>query len=246
MFMLWEIIFLFLIVLVGGFIQGVSGFGFGLVVMGFLPLFLTLKESTLIVIALLLVASCSILLKIYKWIDVKGLIVIVGSALVGRVLSFFVLSTYGDMDILKQILGFFLIGMVIYLFFSKKNSSPEANMSPVIPIVLGFLGGFIGGVFAVGGPFFVFYFLMLYKDKHTYHANLQVSVVITSLMTIILHGVNGDFDSTMLSYLLLGIVGVFIGTALGMKWFEKLPRTLIKKLAMSIVLIAALNLIFVS
>ncbi|WP_227938186.1 sulfite exporter TauE/SafE family protein [Alkalihalobacillus deserti] len=244
--MLWELVWFILIVLIGGFIQGASGFGFGLVAMGFLPLMLSLKESTLIVIALLLVASLSIILKVYKYIELKALFVIIGSALIGRIISFVVLITYGELEALKQFLGFFLLGMVIYLFLNKKKNPSKIAMKPLIPITLGFLGGFIGGVFAVGGPFFVFYFLMLYEEKHKYNANLQVTVVITSSFTLLLHGVNGDFSSTFYLYFLIGVVGVFIGTMLGLKWFEKLPSNLIKKFAMVMVTIAAINLILFS
>ncbi|MFC0560166.1 sulfite exporter TauE/SafE family protein [Halalkalibacter alkalisediminis] len=244
--MLLVLLFVFLIVLLGGFIQGASGFGFGLVAMGFLPIILTLKESTLIVIALLLVASISIIKKIYKYIELKGLLVIISSALVGRIVSFFVLSTYGEMEFLQKLLGFFLIGMVIYLFLNNKKTSSSKAMNPITPVSLGFLGGFIGGVFAVGGPFFVFYFLMLYEEKHKYNANLQVTVVVTSLFTLLLHGVNGDFNSTFYLYFLIGAIGVFIGTQLGLKWFEKLPSKQIKKFAMVMVLVAALNLILLS
>ncbi|WP_078427279.1 TSUP family transporter [Alkalihalobacterium alkalinitrilicum] len=244
--MVWEVLFVFFIVLFGGFIQGASGFGFGLVAMGLLPIMFSLKDSTLLVISLLLVASVSILLKIYKYIELKGLLLIVSSALVGRILAFFVLNTYGEMDFLKQVLGFFLIGMVFYLYFSKANSSTASAMNPFTPIVLGLLGGLIGGVFAVGGPFFVFYFLILYSDKHKYNANLQITVVLTCLFTIILHGINGDFNSTFSIYFLVGFVGVYIGTMLGLKWFEKLPSHLIRKLAMIMVLASAVNLIFFS
>ncbi|WP_385941756.1 sulfite exporter TauE/SafE family protein [Thalassorhabdus alkalitolerans] len=240
-----ELLFVFVIVVIGGFIQGASGFGFGLVAMGFLPLFLTLKESTLIVIALLFVASLSIVRKMYQYIELKGLLLIILPAMAGRVFSFFILTAYGDMDVLKQVLGFFLIGMVIYLLL-KKKASPSAEMKLVTPLVLGFLGGFIGGIFAVGGPFFVFYFLMLYQDKYKYNANLQVTVVITSLFTLLLHGLNGDFDVSLFGYILAGILGVFLGTALGLKWFENLPAAFIKNLAMIMVLLAAINLILFS
>ena len=160
-FMFLELLFIFLVVLAGGFIQGASGFGFGLLAMSFLPLFLSIKESTLIVISLLLIASLNIIFKLYKQIEWKGLYLLLGSALIGRVLSFFVLTTYGDMEFLKKLLGSFLIAMVIYLLV-KKDSSSQAVIKPSVPLMFGFLGGFIGGVFAIGGPFFVFYFMLLH------------------------------------------------------------------------------------
>ncbi|WP_198507812.1 sulfite exporter TauE/SafE family protein [Bacillus sp. FJAT-45037] len=241
--MIWEFVFIFIVVLIGGFVQGVSGFGLGLVVMGFLPLILSLKDSTLLVMSLLLVASLSIAVKTYKHIERRGLFFILVFAIVGRIGAFFVLSTFGDMDFLKQWLAFFLIGMVIYLFLSGKKRDINSDIHPIIPILLGFFGGFIGGVFAVGGPFFVFYFLLLYADKHKYNANMQMTVVVTSSFSLLLHGVNGDFDSSFLTYFLVGVVATWVGTWLGMKWFERVPSHLIRKFAMILVLGAAINLL---
>ncbi len=239
----WELIFVFLVLFIGSIVQGVSGFGFGLFAMGLLPIIFTLKDSTLLVLSLTLIVSLSIVLRIYKYIEIKGLFIILSAALTGRIISFFLLTSFGEMDSLKTVLGFFLIGMVIYLLFSKKETNSPFMMKPIIPIILGFTGGVVGGVFAVGGPFFVFYFLMIYEEKHRYNANLQSTYVLTSLFSLILHGINGDFTSSFYLYFFTGIISVLLGTSLGLNWFEKLPREKIKKLAMCIIFLAAVNLI---
>lgn len=242
--MTWELLLVFFLFLFGSFVQGVSGFGFGLVAMGILPIFFTIKDSTLLVMSLTLFLSFNIFLKMYKHIEVKSLVFILSAALIGRFGSFFILSAYGDMDFLKSSLGFFLIGMVIYLFFNKEKEASSRWLNPVVPIILGLMGGFIGGIFAVGGPFFVLYFMMLYKNKHKYNANLQTTFVCTSLFSLILHGSHGDIQPAFFLYFLVGLCSVFIGSTLGLKWFEKLSRPLIQKLAMGVVLVSALNLIF--
>ena len=132
------------------------------------------------------------------------------------------------------------------LLFKKKQSNSSFVMKPAFPIALGFVGGFVGGVFAVGGPFFVIYYLMLYEDKHRYNANLQTTFVLTSIFSLILHGFHGDFNSAFYLYFLMGAISVFGGVSLGMKWFERLPRDQIQKLASFIVLLAGLNLILFS
>ncbi|WP_026691262.1 sulfite exporter TauE/SafE family protein [Alteribacter aurantiacus] len=240
--MIIELILLFLIILVGGFVQGASGFGLGLVVMGFLPLLLTIKESTLLVMVLLLVSALTIMKRVYQHVMLKGILMVIAAAIVGRIGAYFVLTTYGEMDIMKQWLGFFLIGMVIYLIVTRKAPEKE-QLHPIIPIILGFLGGFVGGVFAVGGPFFVFYFLMIYKDKRRYSANLQVIVIVTSVMSLVLHGVSGDFYPEFALYVVVGVVSAMIGTQLGMRWFEKLPSHVIRNFAMTLVFLAGINLI---
>ncbi len=239
----WEFLFVIGTLFIGSFLQGSSGFGFGLFSMGLLPIILTVKDSTLLVLALTLITSSMIAARVYRYIEVRGLLVILGAALTGRVFSFFVLNLYGDMHFMKQGLGLFLIGMVLYLLLGHKHSPSTIKMNPMFPVLLGFLGGFIGGVFAVGGPFFVFYYLMLYEEKHRYNANLQTTFVFTSLLSILLHGLHGDFDANFASYFLLGAVSVFLGSHFGLKWFEKLPREQIKRYASFIIFIAGLNLI---
>ncbi|GAA0364069.1 putative membrane protein YfcA [Bacillus horti] len=241
--MWWELIFVIGIFIIGSFVQGASGFGFGLVAMGMLPIMFSLKDSTLLVMSLTLILSLNILSKIYKYIEWRSLFIILSGAFVGRLMAFFFLTTYGEMDFLKKWLGVFLVLLVLYLFFKKDRQVSEVWMKPIVPVLLGSLGGFIGGVFAVGGPFFVFYFLLLYQDKRKYNANLQATFFLTSLFTLILHGSHGDINTSFYLYFIVGIGSVFLGSTLGLKWFDRLPQALIKKLAMSLVLLAALNLI---
>lgn len=76
---------------------------------------------------------------------------------------------------MKTYLGLFLIGMVVYLFWKNRQPAKRESIHPGLPILLGLIGGFIGGIFAVGGPFFVFYFMMRYPEKYAYNANLQAT-----------------------------------------------------------------------
>jgi uncharacterized membrane protein YfcA len=241
--MILELAIIFLILLFGSFIQGVSGFGFGLIAMGFLPLMFTVKESTLLVVSLALVLSVSIALQLFKHIQWRSLLVILSAALVGRVGGFFVLHHYGELEILKIFLGVFLLCVVIYLFRSKPPKPDSKVNGTWLPIILGLGGGLIGGVFAVGGPFFVFYFLLLFhNNKYAYSANLQVTFVMTAIMTVTLHGVSGDFSLDFLGYFLVGLVSVLVGSRLGVALFTKLSQQNIKKIAGIVVALAAANL----
>ncbi|MEW9052729.1 MAG: sulfite exporter TauE/SafE family protein [Neobacillus sp.] len=243
---MWELIFVAFILFIGSSIQGASGFGFGLFSMGLLPILLSLKDSTLLVLALTVLISLQVAIKFRKYIQIKALLFIVGAALTGRVVSFFFLNSFGDLDSMKKLLGFILIGMIIYLHVSDGRPTTLSVKKPLFAIIVGFIGGIIGGVFAVGGPFFVFYFLMRYTDKISYNANLQAAFVIMNVFTILLHGLNGDLNHHLLPYLLLGGIAVFMGVNLGLRWFERLPRERIKKLASVIVFISGLNLLLFS
>ncbi|OQP05682.1 hypothetical protein B1690_12560 [Geobacillus sp. 46C-IIa] len=243
---MWELIFVFAILFVGSLIQGASGFGFGLFSMGLLPILLTFKDSTLLVLALTILISLHVAVKFRKSIRGKDLLLILSFALAGRVLSFFILNFYGETEVMRKLLSLVLIGMVIYLYMSEKNAYAPSFEKPVFPMLIGLIGGMIGGIFAVGGPFFVFYFLMRYKEKESYNANLQASFVIMNSFTIVLHGIHGDFTDSFVLYFLLGAIAVLAGVRAGLKWFERLPHTRIKNVASFIVFAAGMNLLIFS
>lgn len=96
---------IFIAVFIGAFIQGATGLGLGLVITAILPFFLTVKETTLLVLSLLVISGLTVTLKHYKhlkWKEIIGFLIIV---LIGRLIAFFILAQYGEMDFLKTWLG---------------------------------------------------------------------------------------------------------------------------------------------
>ncbi|WP_257346863.1 sulfite exporter TauE/SafE family protein [Pseudalkalibacillus decolorationis] len=241
-----EMTIILLIILLGSFIQGSSGFGFGLVSMGVLSIFLTLKDSMLIVLALTVILSSRIILKLWKYILLRDLYLILASALLGRILAFFFVAQFREAQFMKTILAFVLIGMVIYLYLKRKFSKnlDENKEKRFVPLISGSFGGFIGGAFAVGGHFFVAYFLSRYQDKRHYIANLQLTFIVLNMMTLFAHGLNGDLNHDFYFYTGTGIVIVLIGVTLGLKLFYRLPTKIIQNIAFTIILVSGLNLMF--
>ncbi|WP_147803771.1 sulfite exporter TauE/SafE family protein [Alkalicoccus halolimnae] len=240
-----ELLVVFIVLLAGSFIQGVSGFGFGLIAMSFLPLLFTVKESTLLVMSLSLFVAASIAIQIWQHMRWRSLIILLSAAFFGRIGAFYVLSNYGELDVMRDFLGVFLLLVVLYLFFGAKRAGGLSADTLWIPIVFGMMGGFVGGIFAVGGPFFVFYLLLVFADdKYAYSANLQLTFLFTNSMTVILHGVNGDFSGEFLLYFLIGIGTVLVGTRLGVKCFRYISQENMRRAAGAVVALAALNLIF--
>jgi uncharacterized protein len=239
------LLYIILILVIGSFIQGVSGFGLGLISMSFLPLLLPLKDSTLLVLVSTAFISLKIVYKYRSSIQWKAITYILVFAFLGRICSFFVLNELGDLIIMKKILGILLIGFVFFLF-KKDAIHPDSHIikTKLFAAFIGFLGGLIGGVFAVGGPVFVIYLLLRFTGKIEYNVNLQTVFLLTNVFTIVLHLFNGDFHHDLGIYVIIAILPVVLGVQCGLHWFEKLPNHLIKKFASYIVLFAGLNLIF--
>ncbi|NJP38329.1 sulfite exporter TauE/SafE family protein [Alkalicoccus luteus] len=240
-----ELLLITIILLAGSFVQGVSGFGFGLIAMSFMPLIFTVKDSTLLVVSLALVVCTSIAWQLRRHIVWRSLLVILSAAFVGRFGGFLVLSAYGELDVMRDILGLFLLLVTAYLFFGSKYAQMLPKETIWIPVVFGFLGGFVGGIYAVGGPFFVVVMMLLFADsKYRYSANLQVTFFVTNLTTVLLHAFNGDFSSEFPFYFAVGLLTVLVGTRLGVACFKKLSQDNMRRIAGITVALAAVNLIF--
>ncbi|MDA3128462.1 TSUP family transporter [Aliibacillus thermotolerans] len=102
--MVLELLFIAFVLFIGSFLQGASGFGFGLFSMAFLPFMFTLKDSTLLVISLALVTAIMIFVKVRKHIEMRKLAYLLSAAIVGRIGAYFILHNFGEMDVLKKVL----------------------------------------------------------------------------------------------------------------------------------------------
>lgn len=237
------------IFLVGSLCQGATGFGFGLVSMGLLSIFMNVTDSLLINTSLTMALSFIILIKYWRFIDIKPVIyTLLPAALVGRGFAFYVLHTYGGTEWMKKGLGVFLIGMVVFLAWQRsreKLSGRKLDFSrPAIGASAGVTAGFIGGVFGVGGPFLVMYFLARYADRERYTANLQVVFILLSLVTMSAHGIGGDFTASSVWYIAIGIPIISLGTYMGMLMFRSMPMHRLHQFIYSLIVFAGINVLF--
>ena len=145
------------------FIQRVTGFGFGIFIMTFLPHIMpSYGEATTLSGLLAMVQSLVI---VYKWRHIivwKKLHIILTAFIITSYFSVKCISTL-DEKTLKHILGITLILVSLYfLFFKERISiSPHATNQ----LGLGSLSGVMGGLFAMQGPPAVLYFLAVSESK---------------------------------------------------------------------------------
>lgn len=239
-----ELVYIFLILFVGSVIQGMSGFGFGLFSVGLLSLFLPLKDVTLLLFTLTMFLSASIMVKFRSYIVWGELIFIIAAGLLGRASGFFFLFEYGGYPWMRKVLGAVLIGLVLFMAFSGKlklRTSGKWNERGSA-VLLGLLGGFVGGVFAAGGPFFVIYFLAQCEDKYKYHIHLQVTFFVTNLFSILLQGISNGINQRMVIYFLMGMAAVWTGKQIGFKLFGRISRDRVTYITCLIICVAGFRL----
>lgn len=190
-------------------------------------------------------------IKYYKYIEWKKIAEFLIYVIIGRLIAFFILSNYGEIDAIKVWLGGFLFIVQFYQLllprFSKKETTIRKSPKRWISFILGILAGIVGGMFGIGGIFIATFFIMLYPNQRfSYIVSIQVSAIISSIFSISLHAVNGDIEASLLPFLIVGIVAVILGTLVGFKSLDKAKPKAIKRNLLILILIASLNLMLFS
>lgn len=211
----------------GGFIQRVTGFGFGIFVMLFFPYLIWPHTSAT---AVSTIVSC--MLSTYnaicyrKNIPYKKIIPLVAALVTIPIAVRF--SVFVSGDVFKKALGFVLIVLSIYfLFFNNR-----IKMKPTVKngIIAGGLGGILSGLFSTGGPPVVLYLMNALTDNVTYFASAQFYFGLTGIYSTIVRLFNGIITSEVVVYSVIGLGGSMIGNFIGKHIFDKLNGQRLKQL----------------
>lgn len=212
---------------VGSVIQTVSGFGFGIFVMSIFPYFMPSYAGGVAISSMLSLTTTVLIAFRYRRSVLWNLLPIpMSSFVVFSTLAIYLSGGQSD-ALLKKLLGIVLIGMSIYfLFFSAKI---KLNPTLLNSILAGGLGGFLNGMFGMGGPPMVVYLLSVSKSNEEYLGTIQTYFAITNLYTIFLRILNGTVTVAVVQYWLFGIAAVLAGMLLGRKIFSALNPLMLKK-----------------
>lgn len=232
----------FFLVLVSSFIHASIGFGFSVLLMTVMPLFIPLLSTSVIVKVSMLIITLLMTIQLRKYVDLRFIVLPTICMLIGNTIGFFLLINL-ETTVLKNILGYFLVGLGIVSLILK-NGFP-IKKSKGADILFGFLAGITGGLFNLSGVVLVLYYYSALDNKLEYSSSMQASFTITATYGALLHGMNGNFsDSNLISLIGISILAVLIGTFLGMKVLMRISKDLIGKLSYVYMILMGLLMIF--
>lgn len=224
-----EIPLVILVAAGGAFIQRVSGFGFGIFVMIFLPYILPeYGPATVLSSAMGLVMSTQVAIEKRKYINWKLVVPCFATAMITTVLAVAFMKGQSS-ELLKGLLGGTLIVLSVYFIFFSKKLRIKAN----IPAGLGAgaLSGVMGGLFSMSGPPIVVYMINAAASATEYLATIQAYFVLNGVFSIATKIVAGFLTPQVVVLWVFGAIGSFIGTRVGGKVFDKLNPERIKQIA---------------
>lgn len=222
-----QLILLILITFCASFIQRVSGFGFGIFAMTFLPYIMSVyTEANVLSSMLAMLLSLSVTVRMFRTVHWKNIIFpLIGSAVLTYITVNFM---KGQADtLLRLLLGGALILLSAYFFvFSGKIHIRPTWYGGLIS---GCLSGILGGLFSMGGPPVAVYYMESEQDSKRYIATIQAYFALSNIYSICVKVSAGFVTKNVLVFFAVGLVGMIAGLIVGGCVFDKMDSAKIKK-----------------
>jgi len=206
--------FLFLIFLVAGFTQGVTGFGFGLLAIPLLSLLIDIKTAVPLCSLLGILITAFLSLRLRKHIDRRKILPLLLGCIPGVAVGTLVLKKTPT-KLLSVLMGVMLFAYALYRLTSKQQ---PRSIDSRWAYVAGFFSGAISSAFSAGGPPTIIYTSLRGWDKNEIKATLSGFFLAGGLVVITAHAITGLTTSLVLHYFLLSAPvvtgGVYIGSLL--------------------------------
>ncbi len=223
---------------IAGFIQGLSGFGFGMIAIPVLAFVISIKT------AIPMAAMCGfVLLAIVAYqlrddLDFKYAIPIFISSIIGIPFGIWFLK-YGDDWLLKLALGIFLI---IFSFYSMFKNEIRLNLPERFSYAVGFLSGLLSGAFSTGGPPVIVYLAVKGFEGLRFKGVLTSYFLLNSLVMNIAFACTGVITHEVIGYFAICAPFVAVGSYIGARYYHSLDQALFKKIVYAMILIAGVLL----
>lgn len=218
-------LFVIIPALLAGLVQGLTGFGTGIILMIFLPSILPMAQSAGVA-ALIPMVSIGIMVHRYRHaLQFKRLIW--PFLIYATVASFSIhIGKLLDVQVLKLMLGGLLTALSIY-FLLNKSAGDRHYPLPVV-IVFTIISGFFNGLFGIGGPLMALYFLSLSRTKDEYMASIQTFFLIDMTYVTLYRVANHILTIDTIPVIALGVVGAVLGTTLANHLLNRMNLDLVR------------------
>lgn len=214
------IILVSLIFCLAGFAQGLTGFGAALVAIPFLCFIMDVRMAVPLTILVGAVINTYMVTILRHHLDLKKITPLFIGSVPGVLLGVVLLKEINQ-DIMKQILGVFLISYSTYnLLYSPKPLNP----SKVWAYFAGFLTGVITAALSAGGPPTIIYTTLTDWEKNVIKATLAGFFAINGYFALVAQAATGIITLSILKLFVFTLPCVLLGTALGSKYADKVNR----------------------
>jgi|LGOV01.1.fsa_nt_gb uncharacterized membrane protein YfcA len=218
---------------ISGLLQGMTSFGFSLIALPLLGLVLDIKLIVPVLVIYSFIMNTTIIVNLYKHIKIKEIIWIAFFGMLFTPIGMQILL-FMDGELLKMLVGLFIFGFSILLFFNKhfkiKNIWAER-------IVTGGISGILNGSVSFSGPPMVIFLSNKGVEKQQFRANLTFYFWILNVMTIPTFIIGGLITSQTIIFTFKYVGFLLIGVIIGVYFGNRLKENVFKRLVIIVLMV---------
>lgn len=228
--------------LIGGFVNGLTGFGTGMTA---LPIWLQALEP---VLAAQLVSAASVVGQVYTlpplWrvIDWRRLAPMILAGLIGVPIGIWLLS-WLSLAAFKLSVGVLLVAYCAFMLLAAGRAR-VAGGGPVAEAVIGAGGGILGGIAGLSGVLPIVWATLKGWPKEQRRVVLQAfnMVILTAMLAVSL--VRGLVGMPLLTTLAVALPGTLIGAHLGVLLYQRVDDIGFERIVLVLLLLSGIGLIW--
>ena len=219
-------------------IESIFGFGGTIIFLGISGFFFDFNSLLKLAMIVGLSSGLAVLIQSYKYVSLKHLIKILIYTIPGALIGTYFISYFAS-DILIKIFALILIVYGCFnLFF------PDIKFPQFLKNFFVILGGFIQGIYTIGGPFV----LMGYKDYFSSKQELRSTMagyffIINSLRAIFFVFLGGSYLEIVKMYYPIALL-VMLSVWLGYFIHKQIPEILFKRLIIIAITLIGVLILF--
>ena len=221
-----EILIIIPVIFFAAIVQSVAGFGFALVAMPLLTLFIPLSEATPLVTLTGVLITAVIFLRHKKKFKLSQIVQLFIGSIIGIPVGVIALQ-YVDEYILKIILALILVS---YSIFALRGKIPQFILPRYTGYIFGFFSGLFGSSLNTNGPPVIVYTSLQNWDKDEIIVTLQGFFMTSGAVIILSHAINGFITWDIFMYFLLLIPVLGAGFLIGSFIYKRLPLEIFRKI----------------
>ena len=222
----------FISILLASLVQGITGFGFALIAVPLLSLFIPeLRNITPIIVIYSFLTNIIIVYRTKQYINLKKILPLIIFGILATPLGTYILL-YVNVNTLKIIVGSIITITALAMLKNYKINIKNQNVSYG---VVGLLSGFLNGSTGLSGPPVVLFLTNQNTDKNVFRANLTFYGIATNIFAIIIFISEGIINTSVLNFTAIYLPALIIGVSGGIKISSKINETLFKTLTIYLI-----------
>ena len=229
----WQAIAAIVAVSVGGTISGLTGFGFGLVIVPILLMIFSPVEVVILSKSLSSGSSLPILLADWRLARGKLIMRLIIPAIAGMILGTQVL-THADTRFLKLLAG---VAVITFTAIVLRGFIIPGIRSRLAPVVAGFASGVLGTATGMAGPPVVLFLTDRELPPRVFRASIMAYFVSTDLVAAVLIIQAGLVGRREMYVALMLLPFALVGRRIGQRFLNRVDQAQFRKLTLALLVV---------